>query len=76
MSNKLIWMEVWGGEEDNNATQLFVRGQSNGDVLVVVTSLGTQTMFTNNRKFDDYDQAVAWLTENKFHLTAPRHSFE
>jgi hypothetical protein len=75
MSSKLIWMEVWSGEEDKN-TQLFVRGQSNGDILVVVTSLGTQTMFTNNRKFEDYVQAEAWLTENKFHLTAPRHSFE
>ncbi len=75
MAEKLIWMELWAGDADANMT-LFVRGHSDGNVVVAMTSNDNRTMFTQNEKFSNYDDAIVWLQEHHFHQTAPRHDFK
>ncbi len=75
MADKLIWMELWAGDDNANMT-LFVRGHSDGNVVVAMTANDNRTMFTQNEKFNNYDDAVTWLHEHHFHQTAARHNFK
>ena len=75
MADKLIWMELWAGDDNANMT-LFVRGHTDGSVVVAMTNNDNRTMFTQNEKFPTYDDAQSWLHEHHFHQTAARHNFK